>query len=148
MPATATARAAPRKQSQPSTPHGHFHWNELRTRDSERAKRFYAETIRWTFEPTSTPDRQTYWLALCDGKPVAGLFHLAAPKFDGVPESWIPFLAVDDVDARVEKAVRAGAKLMLPLFDVPAVGRIAMLMEPGGAGIGWITPAACGAKED
>jgi predicted enzyme related to lactoylglutathione lyase len=50
------------------------------------------------------------------------------------------YLAVDDVDARVKNAVAAGAKLMRPIFDVPAVGRIAMLTEPGGAGIGWITP--------
>src|SRR5215470_11554658 len=27
------------------------------------------------------------------------------------------------------------------LFDVPNVGRIAILREPGGAGIGWMTPA-------
>ena len=30
---------------------------------------------------------------------------------------------------------------MKPIFDVPGVGRIAILMDPGGAGIGWITPA-------
>jgi hypothetical protein len=29
---------------------------------------------------------------------------------------------------------------MRPLFDVPGIGRIAILREPGGAGIGWITP--------
>ena len=29
---------------------------------------------------------------------------------------------------------------MKPTFDVPGVGRIAILMEPGGAGIGWMTP--------
>ena len=62
------------------------------------------------------------------------------PQFDGVPESWMSFLAVDDVDKRVAKAVKAGAKLMMPIFDVPDVGRIAMLLEPGGAGIGWMTP--------
>ena len=50
------------------------------------------------------------------------------------------FLAVDDVDVRVAKAVKAGAKLVMPIFDVPGVGRIAMLMEPSGAGIGWMTP--------
>ena len=50
------------------------------------------------------------------------------------------FLAVDDVDKRVAKAVEAGAKLVMPIFDVPGVGRIAMLTEPGGAGIGWMTP--------
>jgi hypothetical protein len=50
------------------------------------------------------------------------------------------FLAVDDVDARVAKAVAAGADLVMPIFDVPNVGRIAMLREPSGAGIGWMTP--------
>jgi hypothetical protein len=28
----------------------------------------------------------------------------------------------------------------MPIFDVPHVGRIAILMEPGGAGVGWMTP--------
>ena len=42
--------------------------------------------------------------------------------------------------ADIDKAVKAGAKLMMPVFDVPNVGRIAMLLEPGGAGIGWMTP--------
>jgi uncharacterized protein len=28
----------------------------------------------------------------------------------------------------------------MPVFDVPNVGRIAMLREPGGAGVGWMTP--------
>ncbi|MEI9803684.1 MAG: hypothetical protein WDN48_03365 [Pseudolabrys sp.] len=51
------------------------------------------------------------------------------------------YLAVDDVDARVKKAVAAGAKLMRPAFDVPGVGRIAHPYRTGGAGVGWITPA-------
>jgi predicted enzyme related to lactoylglutathione lyase len=121
--------------------HGQFYWNELRTRDAERAKRFYAGTVGWTFEASSTPDGHAYWVALSDGKPVAGLFPLVSPQFDGVPESWMPFLAVDDVDARVARAIEAGAKLAMPVFDVPGVGRIAMLQEPSGAGVGWITPA-------
>jgi uncharacterized protein len=75
-----------------------------------------------------------------DGRPVAGIFPLDAPEFDGVPEGWMAYLAVDDVDRRVEKAVNAGAKLMMPIFDVPGVGRIAILREPGGAGVGWMTP--------
>ena len=51
------------------------------------------------------------------------------------------YIAVDDVDARVAKAVKAGAKLMKPIFDVPNVGRIAILTQPDGAGVGWMTPA-------
>jgi predicted enzyme related to lactoylglutathione lyase len=142
-PSAAGRRAA--KQPRPWT-HGEFHWNELRTRDAERAKRFYASTVGWTFEASATPDGETYWVALQGGKPVAGLFSLTSPRFDGVPESWMSFLAVDDVDARVAKAVAAGAELAMPIFDVPDVGRIAMLREPGGAGIGWITPAGWARK--
>jgi len=29
---------------------------------------------------------------------------------------------------------------MRPLFDIPGIGRIAILREPGGAGVGWMTP--------
>jgi predicted enzyme related to lactoylglutathione lyase len=127
------------KQPRPWS-HGQFYWNELRTRDAERAKKFYARTVGWSFEQSSTPDGHAYWIAMAEGRPVAGLFHLTSPRFDGVPESWMSFLAVDGVDARVAKALDAGAKLAMPIFDVPGVGRIAMLLEPGGAGVGWITP--------
>lgn len=143
MAKTATAKKPPKPaQDMPPPPwtHGTFHWNELRTRDARRAMAFYGESIGWTFERTATPDGMDYWLALEQGRPVAGLFHLASPRFDCVPESWMSFLAVDDIDARVDKAEKAGAKLMMPVFDVPNVGRIAMLLEPGGAGIGWMTP--------
>jgi predicted enzyme related to lactoylglutathione lyase len=138
----ASAQTARTSAATPARPwaHGQFHWNELRTRDAERAKRFYATTVGWSFEASATPDGEIYWVALQDGKPVAGLFPLSSPRFDGVPESWMSFLAVDDVEACVAKAIKAGAELAMPIFDVPGVGRIAMLREPGGAGIGWITP--------
>ena len=86
------------------------------------------------------PDGATYWLAIMDGKPVAGLFPTNRPEYKNVPEAWMSYLAVDDVDARVKKALAAGAKLMKPIFDIPDVGRLAILTEPGGAGVGWITP--------
>jgi predicted enzyme related to lactoylglutathione lyase len=119
--------------------HGSFYWNELMTRDPERDKKFYAGTIGWSFDAMPMADG-TYWVAKMDGESVGGLFPIAGPQFDGVPESWMSYLAVDDVDARVKKAQSAGAKLMRPIFDIPGVGRIAILREPGGAGIGWITP--------
>ena len=120
--------------------HGTFCWNELMTRDVERAKQFYRDAIGWTFEPMPMPDGGTYWIAKSGTQMAGGMFELKSPEFDGVPESWMSYLAVDDVDRRVAKAVKAGAKLMKPIFDVPGVGRIAILMQPGGAGIGWMTP--------
>jgi predicted enzyme related to lactoylglutathione lyase len=119
--------------------HGHFYWNELMTRNPEQAKSFYGATVGWTFEAMPSPDG-TYWIAKLGDDAVAGIFPLSSPRFDGVPEQWMAYLAVDNVDARVNKATAAGAELMRPLFDVPGVGRIAILREPGGAGVGWMTP--------
>ena len=123
--------------------HGTFYWNELMTRDVEGAKKFYADTLGWSYDAMPMPDGAgSYWLAMMDGEPVGGLFDISGSDFEGVPESWMAYIAVDDVDARVAKAVKVGAKLMKPVFDVPGVGRIAILMQPDGAGVGWMTPAA------
>jgi uncharacterized protein len=121
--------------------HGHFHWNELMTRDVARAKNFYADAMGWTFDSMPMPDGGTYWLANAGGTPVAGIFDISGAEYKDVPESWMPYIAVDDVDARVKKAAKAGATVMKPAFDVPGVGRIVILAEPGGAGVGWMTPA-------
>ena len=120
--------------------HGHFCWNELLTRDVERSKRFYADTIGWTFESMQLPDGGTYWIGKLGDEPVGGMFPTNRPGYENVPQVWMSYLAVDDVDKRVAKASAAGAKLMRPIFDVPGVGRIAILTEPGGAGVGWMTP--------
>jgi len=121
--------------------HGTFYWNELMTRDVARAKKFYADTMGWSFDAMPMPGGGAYWLAKSGGEVVGGLFDISGPEYKGVPESWMPYIAVDNVDARVKKATAAGAKVMKPAFEVPNVGRIVMLREPGGAGIGWMTPA-------
>ena len=78
---------------------------------------------------------------MADGKPAGGVFAMDGPQFEGVAEHWMFYIAVDDVDARAEKAVANGAEIVQPVFDVPGVGRIVMLRQPGGGVIGWITPA-------
>jgi predicted enzyme related to lactoylglutathione lyase len=120
--------------------HGSFYWNELMSRDVERDKRFYADTLGWDFEGMPMPDG-TYWVAKIGEQYVGGLLPLTSPQYDGVLAGWMSYIAVDDVDARVKKAQNLGAKLMKPIFDVRGVGRIAVLPEPGGAAIGWMTPA-------
>jgi len=125
-----------------ATSHGKFYWNELMTRDVEKAKKFYAETMGWSFDAMPGAGTGTYWIAKSGGEPVGGLFDISGPEYKGVPESWMPYIAVDDVDARVKKATAAGAKVMKPAFDVPGVGRIVIMLEPGGAGVGWMTPAS------
>ncbi|MEM7041442.1 MAG: VOC family protein [Pseudomonadota bacterium] len=124
--------------------HGHFTWNELNTRDAEGAKAFYGKTIGWTFNPMDDPEGDTYWIAMDGETPVAGIFTMTGPAFEGLPNHWFAYLAVDDVDARLEKAVSEGAEVKRPPFDIPGVGRIAIVQDPTGAVLGWMTPAEQG----
>ena len=121
--------------------HGHFHWNELMTRDVETAKKFYADVIGWTFDSMEMAQGGTYVVARDGETMLAGMFDMTGTDFDGMPEHWFAYISVDDIDARLEKAVAAGAEVVRPIFDVPEVGRIAILKQPDGAVIGWMTPA-------
>lgn len=143
----AKAKAAPAKKAHapaapaPSFTHGKVHWNELNTHDVERAKRFYASSLGYTFDAMPMPG-MTYWIIKSGPETVGGLFEMSGPDFKGVPEHWLIYISVDDIDARVAKAKKAGGKLTRPIFDIPGVGRIAIIEQPGGGMIGWMTPAS------
>ena len=122
--------------------HGTFYWNELMTRNAEKAKAFYAATLGWTYDAMPMPEGGTYWIAKAGGAPAGGIFPLEGPQFEGVPEHWLPYVAVDDVDARAGQVEAAGGKIHRPSFDIPGVGRIVILEDSNGATMGWMTPAA------
>ncbi len=123
------------------TSHGSFYWNELMTHDVERAKAFYARALDWSFE-AKPMDGFTYWLANAGGQMVGGMIEMNGPEFAAIPEHWIAYVAVDDVDARLGKAVAAGATALREPFDIAGVGRIAILRDAAGAVIGLITPVS------
>jgi len=120
--------------------HGSFYWNELTTSDVKTAKQFYKTTLGWSFEAMKMPNG-TYWVAKSGEKMVGGIFDTTGTDMVKLPEHWLSYIAVDDVDKRVVKAKKAGATIIRPPFDVPGTGRIAILKQPGGGVVGWMTPA-------
>lgn len=122
------------------TTHGAFHWNELRTWNAEKAKKFYADTLGWTYEAMDGPGG--YWIAMCGGKPVGGIFQLQKGQgMDDMAEGWSVFIAVDNLDKRIKALKKAGGRVDAEPWDVPGVGRIAIVADAGGAGQGWMEPA-------
>src|SRR6478672_2535858 len=74
---------------------------------------------RWLDFRPHDRSRQPDLLIAKSGGVVGGLFDISGHDFDQVPESWMSYIAVDDADARVAKAVKAGAQVMKPAFDIP-----------------------------
>jgi len=122
------------------TAHGAFHWNELMTRDAKKAKNFYGKTLGWTFEDMPMGD-MTYTIIKSNGQMVGGMMEMKGPMFDGVPEHWFSYIAVDDVDKRLKMLKAEGGKVVREPWDAEGVGRIAMVSDSNGAAQGWMTPA-------
>ena len=120
-------------------PHGHFHWNELNTRNAKSAMEFYGKTVGWTFDVMPMPEGRTYYICKQGDDMVAGIFTMDDPMFDGLPEHWFSYIAVDDLDASIAKIKAEGGTLRREPFDTPA-GRIAIVQDANGAVLGWMTP--------
>jgi hypothetical protein len=118
--------------------HGAFAWNELMTTDVEKAKAFYATTLGWTIEEMKMPSG-SYWIAKAGGTMVAGIMSNSMMP-PGTPSHWFAYIDVDNVDARVKAVAASGGKVVREPFDIPDVGRIAIVADATGAMIGWMTP--------
>ena len=91
------------------TANGAFHWNELMTRDVAKAKDFYKKTLGWTYEDTPMGEMYgTYTVVKAGDQMVAGMFKMDGPMFEGQPESWFSYVAVDDLDKRLKKVKEFG----------------------------------------
>lgn len=127
------------------TKQGDIHWNELMTRDPAAARAFFEKTLGWTFIQDPMGPELPYLIAMNGGeRPVCGIFEMDGPEFDGMPSHWMTYFAVDDVDAATAAVTAAGGKVMRPAFDVPQVGRIAIIADPTGGVAGIMTPAQGG----
>lgn len=111
---------------------GTFVWNELSTSDVEGAKTFYQTVIGWTVESMDMGENGTYHL-LKDGDEMRGGLMSNANIPGDPPPNWMGYIGVDDVDGTCERAKAAGGQVLNGPFDIPNVGRMAVLMDPQGA---------------
>jgi predicted enzyme related to lactoylglutathione lyase len=124
------------------TAFGAFAWNELMTRDVAKAKDFYARTLGWTYEDVPMGDMYgTYTLASSNGEQVAGMFEMKGDDFKDTPQCWFAYIAVDDLDERLDKLKEAGGTVLREPFDVEGIGRIAIVADSAGVSQGWMEPA-------
>jgi predicted enzyme related to lactoylglutathione lyase len=58
-----------------------------------------------------------------------------------IPPHWLPYFAVADCDAIVDKCKATGGKAHMAPMDIPNVGRFAALADPQGASFAVLKPA-------
>ena len=81
---------------------------------------------------------QTYNVLKAGGNDVGGCME---PPMPGVPNHWHVYFAVDDADATAAQATEQGGQVIVEPFDIPSVGRSALLADPQGAMFSVLKPA-------
>ena len=117
-----------------ANPGGEFIWYELITADPEGAKAFYDAVVGWDIGPAAPEFNGYRMIGRSDGKAAGGVLPLTADmQQHGARPTWLGYVHVPDVDAAVTAIGQAGGKALMPAFDIPNVGRIAMVTDPQGA---------------
>ena len=118
-------------------------WVDHATRDLDASNAFYGSLFGWDAEDQGE-DMGHYTMLRKRGKSVAGNMATMA---DSQPAVWITYVSVDDLDATVELATHAGAKVFVGPMDVSDIGRMAVFADPTGAAIGvWQPKSFAGAE--
>lgn len=123
-------------------------WRELLCRDASKACRFYSRVFGWSYVAEEADD-----YAWGDGPGVYRLIRSASGIHAGIAEisagevpGWVSYALVNDVDVTLE-GLDDGSVILRNPFDVPGVGRNALLETPGGVRFGITTPAYDDARE-
>lgn len=124
--------------------HGEFCWSEFAVSNLKACLPFYENVFGWTFERSASAGSEMEYLEFssCSGEQKdAAIYEMNAMMFGGeIPPPHIAqYVAVDDVDRAAEKARSLGGSVIFGPYDIPNVGRMAVLRDPTGASISVIT---------
>jgi hypothetical protein len=104
-------------------------WNELATREMQKAQDFYGAVLGWTFSKLDDPDMD-YYLIHNNGRMNGGIMAMDA-NWGEMPSHWMTYFNVKDVDAVAEKAVALGGRLGTQVSNSSA-GRFVVISDPTG----------------
>ncbi len=107
---------------------------ELPTTDSAKSRKFYETVFGWQFTKWGEGSME-YWLIKTGeaGTPgIDGGLGGAANDLKGTVNT----VEVDNIDEALQKAEANGGQVIMPKDEIPGVGLLAYVREPGGAVVG------------
>ena len=122
---------------------GRFVWRELLVKNQAKASAFYSSVFGWKAVTTDMGGGYRYTLLKNGEKDVGGLD--APPADRDVPSNWLTYITVDDVDAVAARGPSLGGSVLMAPYDVPTIGRVAIVADPQGgkfAAVQSLTPGA------
>jgi predicted enzyme related to lactoylglutathione lyase len=90
--------------------------------------------VGWHIEAQSNFPNGYRMIGRSDGGFAGGVLPLNDEmQQHGARPTWLGYLYVDDVDSSVAAIEKSGGKTFMAPFDIPNIGRVAMVADPAGA---------------
>jgi predicted enzyme related to lactoylglutathione lyase len=119
-------------------PANQFVWYELITSDIDAALAFYGAVLGW--ESKDFPGGgERYAIVSAKGVGVGGVMVLPAGM---THPFWMGYIGTPDIDATVGRFTTSGGTVMRGPWEIPGVGRLAVVTDPQGAGLALIQGAS------
>ncbi len=109
-------------------------WIDLMTSDAAGAQEFYSSLFGWTATKSDEEKYGGYITFSLDGRDVAGC--MAKDADNPVPDTWSVYLKTADARATAAAAAEHGGSVFVEPMEVPEMGVMAFVGDPGGAGVG------------
>lgn len=113
---------------------GTFCWPELFTTDPNAAKKFYPALFGWSIKDIPMGPDAVYTIFTREGQDVAACYGNSPDMVaQGVPPHWMAYVSTDSADQTAARVKANGGTVIKEPFDVPGVGRMAVLQDSTGA---------------
>ena len=98
--------------------------------DTVALAKFYQAAFGYEVDEMDMGGEQPFRLLKVNGRGIAGVRE---PTSAGQPPHWSTVFAVADADETAGKAKELGGTVLMEPFDLPEIGRLAVLQDPAGA---------------
>jgi hypothetical protein len=105
---------------------------EFPSTNMEASRKFFEAVLGWKLEKWGDEE---YWMATTGdpAKPgINGALYVPGEHMSGTVNT----IDVDNLDAALKKVVENGGQVMAPRMEIPGVGFLAYVRDPGGAFFG------------
>jgi hypothetical protein len=118
---------------------GTFVWNDALSRDPQKAALFYCGLVGWMLFSMEL-ENQGQYLLLRRGEVNEGGLILKPESAEG-PSTWLPYVAVENLEKECDRAVQLGGSMAVPPTDLHGAGHYAVTADPSGALLALLTLA-------
>ena len=120
--------------------YGAIAWVDLTVPNAPELRDFYAAVAGWSPQDVKMGDYSDYTMRTSEtGEAVAGVCHARGSNV-GIPQQWLVYVSVPDLDASLAECVKRGGKVFRARASMGSYGDVAVIQDPAGAVMALIQP--------